>query len=451
MSVVIPLPIRDQCTHSAYVNAPVNPASAVYGRSFWLAYLGNTLMMIGYGLLYRYADFVFYLGGTELHIGWIVGVGTTGSLCMRMFMGAGIDRYGPRLIWTASLLLMSAACFGHLLIDSHSGWPIYLLRVMFACGAAGASGSSVTYISNRVPNSRVAELVGMLGTAGYVGMMFGSFLGDVLFRAGQVEKWQIESMFLIAGVTAAAAIPFIRAATGDLPRPVKRRNPSMFRLLLRYNPGFVIVVGMITGLGLGMPEIFLRAFAVSLDISTISVFFSTYALATVLLRLSFMRFFSRFSTKTVILFGLTGLAASMLSFLVVRESWHLVIPGIGFGVTQAILSPTVIAAGNTRFPTRFRGLGSIFILAVCDSGCFFGSPAAGLILNYSGKAGLPAYPILFALMSLLILLVGLGYYLIPVRKSARQSSRRRKKYNFALHGPHYKPSRRRSYSFLNGK
>ena len=43
--------------------------------------------------LFRYADFVTCLGGSEYELGWIVGVGMLGSIAMRIFQGVGIDRY----------------------------------------------------------------------------------------------------------------------------------------------------------------------------------------------------------------------------------------------------------------------------------------------------------------------------------------------------------------------
>ena len=45
--------------------------------------------MTAWSLLYRYADFVRLLGGTEFHLGWIVGVGMVGSIFMRLALGRG--------------------------------------------------------------------------------------------------------------------------------------------------------------------------------------------------------------------------------------------------------------------------------------------------------------------------------------------------------------------------
>ena len=88
--------------------------------------------MAAVAVLYRYADFVTLLGGTEFHLGWIVGVGMVGSLAMRMVLGSWIDRYGAGLLWLGSTLLFVVTCFAHLAVASHTGVAIYLLRIRTA-------------------------------------------------------------------------------------------------------------------------------------------------------------------------------------------------------------------------------------------------------------------------------------------------------------------------------
>ncbi len=397
-------------------------SATAYDRSFWLAYLGIALMMTGYGLLYRYADFITFLGGSEFHIGWIVGTGMIGSLAMRLFLGVGIDRYGPRLIWTSSLLLVSISCFGHLAVSSYTGWGIYFLRIIFACGMAGIFGSSITFISNRVATNRVAELVGMLGTAGYVGVMTGSQLGDFLCGTAEIQQWQVYGMFVVAGLFSTSAIPFVWLATSGVPRPPRQPQPSMFRLLRHYNPGIIIAVGIITGLGLGLPEVFLRTFAVTLDMPRIALFFTTYAITTIATRVLIRGLSERMALKPMILCGLGCLATSMMSFILVKSYWQLIIPGFCFGITQAMLAPSVIAAANTNFPARFRGLGTTLVLASFDLGYLVGALAAGVILHFSTMAGLPAYTILFATMVIVIIFVAVLYAIIPGRKPSRDQT-----------------------------
>ena len=299
---------------------------------------------------------------------------------------------------------------------------IYVLRIVFACGMAGIFGSSITFVSNRVPTKRVAELVGMLGTSGYMGMMAGSQLGDFLCGTAEIQQWQVYGMFVIAGFLSFAAIPFVWMATSGVPRPQRQRQPSMFRLLLHYNPGFVIVVGIVSGLGLGLPEVFLRTFAITLDMPRIALFFTIYAITTIATRVLIRGLSERIALKPTILCGLGCLAASMLSFILVKSYWQLIIPGIGFGITQAVLAPSIIAAANTNFPARFRGLGTTLVLASFDLGYLVGVPSAGVLLHICGMAGLPAYPILFATVVMIIIFVGVLYAVIPDRQPLREQA-----------------------------
>ena len=144
---------------------------------------------VAVAVLYRYADFVSLLGGTELHLGWIVGIGMVGSLTMRLFVGTRIDHYGPRLVWLSALALLACVCFGHLLVMHYPGAnirdPVVVaacvgLRIAMWCAIAGIYASAMTFIASRVPVVRMAELLGMLGTSGFLGMILGVWVSDLL-------------------------------------------------------------------------------------------------------------------------------------------------------------------------------------------------------------------------------------------------------------------------------
>ena len=215
-------------------------------------------------LLYRYADFVTLLGGTEFHLGWIVGVGMIGSLLMRLALGTYIDRYGTKFIWLGCTLLFVAVCFAHLAVASHTGVAIYLLRILFCCAVAGIFGSSMTFISTRGPSERMGELVGMLGTAGFLGIVAGTLLGDYLLGSVKVDHAQVAWMFVAAGLLGVLSFPFAWLAAWSESRPRTVAAQSLWSLLRRHRPGTVLVVGVAMGLGLGLPQTFLRTYAAQL-------------------------------------------------------------------------------------------------------------------------------------------------------------------------------------------
>jgi MFS family permease len=465
------------CAETAPQPRPTKLPSA-YDRPFWLTYISNMFFSTAVALLFRYADFVTVLGGTEFHLGWIVGVGMIGSLAMRMVLGSWIDRYGARPLWLGSILLFTATCFAHLMVAGYSGMPIYLLRISYCCAVAGLGGASLTFVSARAPNDRVAELVGMLGTGGFLGNIFGTLLGDFLFGSITISFTQVAWMFTVAGLLGLLSLPFAWAATrnekasrvlslfsplplGEGPRvraeqgsgfriqgsetpnlqiskspnqhsphPLSKgekgekivlSEPSPLALVIRYNPGFILAIGMAMGMGLGLPSTFLRTYAAELGIPRIGLFFLVYSITAIAIRVPTRRWTERFGPRRIILVGMAGVSASIAIFPLVHAEWQLVLPAIGFGCSHAILWPAVVAAGSVTFPRQHRGLATVLILAAWDLGLLVASPAAGVILSSSETFALPPYPTMFLSIAGLLGMVGLWYALAS--RNARRTSK----------------------------
>lgn len=379
-------------------------------------------MVIGVALLFRYADFVMFLGGTEFHLGWIVGVGMVGSLVMRLAMGSCIDHYGTKVVWLGSAMLLAASCFAHLAVTSHKGVAIYVLRILFCVGHAGIAGASMTFVSKRGSTRQIAEMIGMLGTSGFLGIILGSLLGDLMLGSVTVDRHQIERMFIIAGAFCALSCPFAWLATRTEVLARSSPNLSLFSALKRHHPGALLVVSIAMGLGLGLPGVFLRTYAADLNIPRIGAFFTTYSATAIITRMLTRRWPERFGNRPIILLGTATFVVSMLLFLPVHSEWLLIVPAISFGFSHAVLFPAVMAAGNLSFPARHRGLATVLILAASDVGTLLGAPAAGAVLKYAQPAGLPPYPTMFVTMSALMAAVGLGYFLSS-RRAMTQASR----------------------------
>ncbi len=410
-----------------------------YGLTFWRAYLANTTVMAAIALLYRYADFVTVLGGTELHLGWIVGVGTVGSLLMRLLLGTAIDRWGARLVWISSLLVFSASCVGHLAVADCAGPAVFLLRIAFCLAIAGIMGASMTFISGRAPVARMAEMIGMLGTSGFLGMVLGTQLGDLLLGTPTIERWQVDRMFLVAGALGLCSVAFVWGATQHETRPRRRRRPPLLWLLRRYFPGTILLVGAATGIGTGLPTAFLRPYAADLDVSRIGLFFGVYAPTAILTRILTRRLPERLGLAPMILAGLSTLVVGQLLLVLVGSGWSFVVPGIVYGAGHAMLVPSTIAAGARAFPSRHRGLGTTLILSMFDVGKLVGAPAAGAIVHYSAAVGLPGYPTMFVSIATALGMVG-GVYALAVRRRHVRQRRAARAPDDRAHSPADKPS-----------
>jgi len=397
---------------SSYTPDPAeNPdgCSSLYGVPFWNAYVACTLVNVAYAILFRYADFVTVLGGTELHLGWIVGVGMIGSVLARFSLGAAIDRRGPKLIWLVSLGIFAVSCFAHLSVTRCDGFEVYLLRFVYCTSLAGIFGACTTFISGRVSMARMAELVGILGTSGFLGMMLGAQVGDLLVGSQPLERWIVDRMFVMAGLLGLAAVPFAWMATRKCVAPDAHGGSPVLAVLRAYQPGFVLAVGVATGAALSLPQTFLRTYVADLNIPRISVFFTVVALTAVTTRVVNRRLPDRVGLTTMIFAGVALMAAAQLLYLVVRSEWQLVFPGLSYGMGQAILYPMIAAVGTGTFPIRYRGLGITLVLASFDVGQLIGAPAAGGILHVCEQVGMPGYPTLFTATAAMLILVGAVY------------------------------------------
>lgn len=396
----------------------------VFDRAFWFCYLSNTMLMIGVSVLFRYADFVMYLGGGERHLGVIVGVGMIGGLGVRVLLGAGIDRYGPRRIWLGSLLLFVLAALAHLSIETVYSPAVYLARILLTLGIAGSVGASLTYVSLRVPESRIAEMVGMLGTSGFLGLAIGPALGDLLFGTSAITRGHIDRMFLLAAVAGGGAVlAAIVATRGPVREEAKRPSLSLVPAIRRYQPGMILLVAFAVGVGIGLPAVFVRAYAVELEIAGIQSFFLVYAAIAFVVRVATRRLTQRIGIRPVILMGLAALSASMVLYLLVREAWQLAIPAVFAGSAHALLFPAIVSGGTRSFPSRHRGLATTLVLGVLDLGKLVGQPTIGNILYYADELALPKYPSMFLLVALFMALVGGLYFIYSSGASWRAVAR----------------------------
>jgi MFS family permease len=289
----------------------------------------------------------------------------------------------------------------HLAVTRADGMAVYVVRFLYTCSAAGAFGASITYVSLRAPESRMAEMIGMLGTSGFFGLALGPCLGDYLVDSAQVQFIHVQRMFLLAASMSAIAIVFAVLGTRQpTPRAAGETLP-MLAALRKYYPGPVLVMAAGMGLVLSLPHTFLSAFAAELAIPRIKLFFIVYAAVAMAVRLSTRRLADRIGVRPVILWGMACAIAATLSYLLVASETTLILPAFFTGIAHALLFPAVVAGGNAAFPPAYRGIATTLMLSMFDCGLLFGQPAMGAIIHAARQLHLPPYPTMFTAIAAL--------------------------------------------------
>jgi MFS family permease len=406
-------------TANSGADALLPPESSPYGLPFWLCYISNLTTVIAMSMMVRYVDFIKHLGGNDVDLGIVVGAAAVGSLLTRLPLGVGIDHYGPRRIWLFSLVLLGACLLAHLLV-AESMLPLYPLRMLMATAVAGVFGANVTFAISLVPQNRIAEMVAMVGTSGFIGMFIGPFLADYLCgQTATVSRDRLNLLFmvpaffcLIAFLSAWGATfrqPKRKQAKLDPPKVIFQRTLFAIR---NYTWFPLLILGIAISCGLNLPGTFVRAFAIEHSLGQIFWFFAAYAVAAFLWRLKARKVLQKDRPERLIPPATVALAAGILMLLFVNSSWMLIFPGIVMGSAHAFLFPTLVAALSSRFPQEYRGLGTTLAMTTFDIGALLGAPALSGVLFSARSLGLPAYPTMFIAASagtLLFLLAFLAF------------------------------------------
>jgi len=392
---------------------------AAYGPRFWFAYAANATMVTANALLTRYVAFLelYEPANVELYLGAIIATGMIGSLLMRLWQGTAMDRHGPGKVWVVSAASLSLACLLHLAVASWVSGPMFLvcvfgLRIVYMTSLAGAFGASMMYISRRAGPHRMAEMVGTLGTSGFVGLILGPLLGDFLFATQPVQPWQVQSMFGIAAALALVSLGFAFCATrGNLPPTLPSRRPPLWGLLRKYYPGSILAVGLALGVGSVFPMMFLANFVRHNGLDGMWLYFMMHSVAAFATRLLIRHFAEQYGLRRMVLIGLSSQILSYLLYLPVHAQWHLLFPAAAAGIAHAFLFPAIVAGGSSTFPARYRGIATSLSLGSIDLGMLIGGPLVGGLLHMAAWLAWPIYETTFVSMMLLLGSFAASYFL----------------------------------------
>lgn len=405
-----------------HLNDP-DRGTSVYNSSLLLAFIANVFQLISIGLLYRYSDFVAVSGGEEWELGLITGLATIGAILFRVVQGVAIDQIGPQKIWLFSLVLQFVALLWHTSIDSVDGIEVFLARGLLAMGIAGTFGAWLSFVSLQAPMHRVAEVIGVIGASGFVGMAIGPAMGDWIFGTGEVSRIQVNMMFRVAAAMISLAFVSTVAATwlGKSVQHGAQRTRAGFKnpltLVRNQNPGFILVIGMLMGMTIGFPGIFLRPLAESLNIEGIKVFFLVYNITAFVSRLTFRRAPEVLGLTRTITLGFAFFLASLVLFMFARTEMGFCIPAFLGGLGHSFLFPSVVAKCTSLFEKEDRGVAANLILAMYDFGILIGMPMIGKVLTEAGSFGLSPYPSALTIMCVLIAIGNVIHFLLDLKKS----------------------------------
>lgn len=379
--------------------------SGLYGRTFWLAYLANSALVMGNALTFRFAELVHFLGGNESAAGDIVAFGTAVAVVLRLSISHVLDDYGTRRLWPICSLLYISGCLMFLTATELS-WILYVARAAFFVGLTGMFACSMTHIQNHVPPDRRTEIIGNLGSSGFVGMILGSNFGDWILLVVPDHRIKFLVLFGGAALIGVCYLVIVILLTREHEHERPAPTPPAFRLMLRFWPGAVVVAAMIMGLGVTATQTFLTRFATQQKIEGIGAFFTGYAISAFVFRLLVQNWSRTIGRHWMLVRGLLGHVAGHLLLAFVTHWWQFIPASILCGFGHALLFPAVVSLGSGAFPKECRGTGTAIILGFTDFGSLIFAPILGRIIDDYG------FRSMYLVSSGAALTVAFGYMLV---------------------------------------
>ena len=344
--------------------------------------------------------FIRALGGDELTIGLVLGVGLAVSVALRPTVGALLDRVGRRrvLLWSGAANVASFPPF--LLLDGTGPW-LYVLATLHLVVGGALFASYFTYAADLVPAGRRVEGIAIFGVAGMAPNGLGPALGEALIaQHGFPALFLTATAFGLASCLLALLVP-PREAGRERP-PVRPPASGGRTLLSSLLP--VLSATILFGAGINAAFFFVAPFTRDLGIARAAPFFTAYAATTVVLRIVGRRILGRMGTHRVAIPAFAVFALGLAGICLFPLPGTMVLAGMACGAGHGSLFPVLNALSVSRAPAHLHGIVISLHTASLDLGGVLGTPICGAVAHAFGYRTMFAGAAFGALCGLSIML-----------------------------------------------
>ena len=323
------------------------------------------------------------LGGAE-YKGLIISLFGVTAMVSRPFSGKLADTIGRIPVMISGSIVCLICSLIYPVLSSVAGFLI--LRFVHGFSTGFTPTGQTAYISDIIPAERRGEAMGLLGTAGAIGMASGPAIGGMLAnRAGLDAMFYCSSAFGLTSViiilgmreTLAAKQKFsashLTIERSDL---FERRvwMPCLVMALCAYSYGALFTV---------IPD-----FGEHVGIRNKGLLFSCLTLASLLVRLLGGKASDIYGRTPVLRISTTFMAAAMLIIGFAETSMQLIIGVAVYGLAQGVTSPTLLAWATDLSPEKRKGRGVSSLYISMEFGIGMGAFLSGLVYgNQSAHFG----------------------------------------------------------------
>jgi len=287
--------------------------ATVTNFSFWLSMNGFVLLPL----------YIRQLGGTEIEIGFVMGLYSGVGIVCQPLIGPWVDVIGRRPFMLAGVALNVSAS---LLAALPGSVPLLaLVRVIQGFAFSTFFVGAFSYVVDIIPPARRGWALGIYGVSGFVATAFAPVLGEWIVR-----RWGFRTLFVISALLALVTAALVWPMRETRRDPVLRLAPGIVRAALEDVVRLPMLVSVFFGLGSGTVFAFMPTFAEDLGVTTLSLFYTGYAASAIAVRIAGGR-----------LIDTRGRRAVIVPSMFVQASGTLLLAALGVLVTRTSATPVV--------------------------------------------------------------------------------------------------------------
>lgn len=399
----------------------VSPAT-IYTAQFWLLCTSSFFFFSSFNMIIpELPQYLSSLGGAEFK-GLIISLFALTAMLSRPFSGRIADKFGRVPV----MLVGSTVCFTmgllYPLLSSVSGF--LFLRLVHGFSTGFTPTGQTAYLSDVIPAHRRGEAMGLLGTAGTVGMAAGPAIGGAI-----ANRFSIDVLFYCSSLAALSSIAVLMGIKETLPSR-ERFNASLFRIrrsdLFDKRVLMPCLTMVLSVYAYGTMLTVMPDFGSHVGIRNKGLLFTFFTLASLTVRLVGGRASDRFGRRPVLLISLAMLVVSMIVLSKGQAPIHLMVGISLYGLAHGMTSPTLLAWATDLSDVNHKGRGLASLYIFMELGIGIGAFVSGYIFNLSHfNFALPfAACVLMSSLAFLYLLLGARTRFNPLRKDKSSQTTR---------------------------
>jgi len=319
-------------------------------------------------------EYLTQLGGAE-YKGLIISLFTITAMISRPFSGKLADKIGRVPVMIFGALVCFICSLFYPIISSLAGF--FLLRFVHGFSTGFTPTGTTAYLSDIIPSQRRGEAMGILGTAGAVGMAGGPALGGLL-----ANQFGLDVMFYGSSFLALISISILLRTKETLRGKekfsisyLKVRREDIFEPLVSA-PCLVMVL---SAFAYGTMFTIIPDFGKFVGIKNKGLLFTYLTVASLIVRLLAGKASDRYGRVPVLRVSTLLIGLSMIVIGTATSSAQLILGVTLYGLAQGSTSPTLLAWATDLSHDEFKGRGIASLYIFMELGIGLGAFLSGMI------------------------------------------------------------------------